>query len=95
AAMDERLAAVDVLVLPTVPMVAPSIAAMAGDEELRDTTEGLLLRNTQVANQFDLCAISLPMPGLALPAGLMLVARHGHDRHLLAVAAAMEVLLKD
>ncbi|MDX8477244.1 amidase [Mesorhizobium sp. VK24D] len=93
AAMDDRLEAIDVLALPTVPMVAPSIAAMAGDEALRDRTEGLLLRNTQVANQFDLCAISLPMPVTRLPAGLMLVGRHGHDRYLLGIAAAVEALL--
>ena len=62
-------------------------------EALRDKAEGLLLRNTQVANQFDLCAISLPMPGTARPAGLMLVARNAHDHHLLAIAAAVEALL--
>ncbi|MBZ9816950.1 amidase [Mesorhizobium sp. CA7] len=93
AAMAERLEAVDLLALPTVPMIAPSIAAMAGDEELRDKTEGLLLRNTQVVNQFDLCAISLLMPGTNLPAGLMLVGKHGHDSHLLRIAAAVEALL--
>ncbi|MGX5804259.1 amidase [Bradyrhizobium sp. Arg314] len=93
AAMAERLETIDVLALPTVPMVAPSIAATAGDEALRDKTEGLLLRNTQVANQFGLCAISLPMPGTKLPAGLMLVGRHGLDRRLLAIAAAVEALL--
>ena len=60
---------------------------------LRERTEGLLLRNTQVANQFDLCAISLPMPGMTLPAGLMLVARNGHDHHLLRIAAEVERLL--
>ncbi|MGX5846003.1 amidase [Mesorhizobium sp. PL10] len=93
AGMAARLEAIDVLALPTVPMVAPSIAAMAGDEVLRDKTEGLLLRNTQVANQFDLCAISVPMPGMTLPAGLMLVAKHGHDHHLLRIAAEVEGLL--
>ncbi|WP_217578515.1 amidase [Mesorhizobium sp. GbtcB19] len=93
AAMAERLEPVDMLALPTVPVLAPSLAAMAGDEARRDRTEGLLLRNTQVANQFDLCAISLPMPGTKLPAGLMLVGRHGEDRRLLAIAATVEVLL--
>ncbi|MER8463721.1 amidase [Mesorhizobium sp. M1396] len=93
AAMDERLASVDVLALPTTPVMAPTIVSMTEDAELRDHTEGLLLRNTQVANQFDLCAISLPMPGSALPAGLMLVARNGHDRRLLRIAAEIETLL--
>ncbi|QPC90796.1 amidase [Mesorhizobium sp. INR15] len=92
-AMDERLASVDVLALPTTPVTAPTIVSMAEDAELRDRTEGLLLRNTQVANQFDLCAISLPMPYMILPAGLMLVARHGHDRRLLRIAASVETLL--
>lgn len=93
ASMDERLSSVDVVALPTTPIVAPTVAAMADDEALRDKAEGLLLRNTQVANQFDLCAISLPMPGTARPAGLMLVARNGHDHYLLAIAAAVEALL--
>jgi aspartyl-tRNA(Asn)/glutamyl-tRNA(Gln) amidotransferase subunit A len=91
--MDERLSGFDALALPTVPILAPPIAAMA-DEAVRDRAEGLLLRNTQVANQFDLCAVSLPMPGTVLPAGLMLVARGGHDRRLLAMAAAVETMLK-
>ena len=48
----------------------------------------LLLRNAAIANFFDLCAISLPMPGTgALPAGLMLFARRGRDRQLFAIAA--------
>jgi aspartyl-tRNA(Asn)/glutamyl-tRNA(Gln) amidotransferase subunit A len=93
AAMDERLTSVDVLALPTTPVTAPTIVSMAENAELRDQVEGLLLRNTQVANQFDLCAISLPMPGMALPAGLMLVARNGHDRHLMRIAAEVERLL--
>ncbi|WP_457152528.1 amidase [Mesorhizobium sp. P5_C1] len=93
AAMDERLASVDMLALPTTPVTAPTIVSMVDDAELRDRTEGLLLRNTQVANQFDLCAISLPMPGMVRPAGLMLVARNGQDRRLLRLAAEIESLL--
>jgi aspartyl-tRNA(Asn)/glutamyl-tRNA(Gln) amidotransferase subunit A len=54
----------------------------------------LLLRNPQVANQFDLTSISLPMPGMDLPAGLMLFARNGHDRRLLSIAAAVEELFR-
>ncbi len=90
AAMDGRLAGLDALALPTVPLFAAPIAAMAADGRLRDRTEGLLLRNTQVANQFDLCAVTLPMPGTRLPCGLMLVARAGQDRRLLTIAAAVE-----
>ncbi|PTE08359.1 amidase [Mesorhizobium helmanticense] len=93
AAMDERLASVDVLALPTTPVTAPTIVSMAENADLRERTEGLLLRNTQVVNQFDLCAISLPMPGTARPAGLMLVSRNGHDRYLLRIAAEIEALL--
>lgn len=93
AAMDDRLSSIDVLALPTTPVTAPTIVSMAEDVELRDQIEGLLLRNTQVANQFDLCAISLPMPGTALPAGLMLVARNGEDHKLLRIAAEVEALL--
>ena len=44
-------------------------------------------------NFFDLCAISLPLVG-ALPCGLMLVARNGHDHRLLRIAAAAEELFR-
>ena len=51
----------------------------------------LLLRNTDLVNFFDLCAISLPLPrGAGLPAGLMLVGRNGQDRRLFDIAAAVE-----
>ena len=51
----------------------------------------MLLRNTTIGNFFDLCAISLPLPrDGGLPTGLMLVARNGHDRRLLRIAAAVE-----
>lgn len=93
-AMDERLSSVDLLVLPTTPIVAQPISEMLDDQMHANRIEGLLLRNTQVANQFDLCALSLPMPQTALPAGLMLVGRNGHDRRVLSAGLAVEAMLK-
>lgn len=90
--MDARLAEFDFLTLPTVPVVAPTHQSVADDAVYREV-EGLLLRNTQIANQFDLTAISLPIPDTELPVGLMLMARHGADGRLLAAAAAVEILL--
>lgn len=92
-AMDQRFGTYDVLALPTCPIVAPLIEAVAADEATYRASEEMLLRNTQLANQFDLTAISLPMPGMVLPGGLMLVARHGADRRLLALALSVEQLL--
>lgn len=90
AAMDRGLAPLDVLALPTTPMAAPLMEPLTADRELYNRTEGLLLRNPQIANQFDLAGISLPMPGMGLPAGLMLLCRNGDDRQLLAIAASVE-----
>jgi aspartyl-tRNA(Asn)/glutamyl-tRNA(Gln) amidotransferase subunit A len=54
----------------------------------------LTLRNTAIANFFDLCAISLPIPDAGkMPVGLMLVGRHGSDARLFAIAAAVEAAL--
>jgi aspartyl-tRNA(Asn)/glutamyl-tRNA(Gln) amidotransferase subunit A len=90
--MDQRISAFDLFALPTTPIAAPTIASVR-DEIVYKQVETLLLRNTQIANQFDLTAISLPMPGLTLPGGLMLVAQHGADRRLLAMALSVEQLL--
>jgi aspartyl-tRNA(Asn)/glutamyl-tRNA(Gln) amidotransferase subunit A len=89
-AMDARLADLDVLAMPTTPIVAPLIAEVAAPDEFA-RRNALLLRNTSIWNFFDCCAISLPLPRQGgLPAGLMLVARNGHDRRLLRIAAAVE-----
>ncbi|OCP11168.1 MULTISPECIES: amidase [unclassified Ensifer] len=93
--MGERLSPYDLVALPTTPIAAVPIASVATDDAEYDHVEGLLLRNCQVANQFDLDAITLPMPGLTRPAGLMLMGRNGTDRALLAVALSVEPLLQD
>lgn len=94
AAMDRQLADLDALILPTTPIVARKIADLAADEAAFTAANTLLLRNTSVANFFDLCAISVPLPVTGLPVGLMLVARNGQDRRLLRLAAAVEITLK-
>ncbi|MDP3604603.1 MAG: amidase family protein, partial [Polaromonas sp.] len=93
-ALDARMANLDALVLPTVPLLAPHIADVQQEDAFL-RTNALLLRNPSVFNFFDLPALSLPLPrqnGLAV--GLMLVGQRGADRELLALGAAVEALLQ-
>ena len=91
-AMDARLADLDVLAMPTTPIVAPTMAEVAVADDFA-RKNAMLLRNTVIVNFFDLCAISLPMPREGgLPTGLMLVARNGNDHRLFGIAAAIERL---
>jgi len=89
-AMDTRLGAIDVLLMPTASIVAPTIAEVA-DTKVFAARNAAVLRNTSIINFFDLCAISLPLPPPrgALPVGLMLIARNGQDRRLLGLAGAV------
>jgi aspartyl-tRNA(Asn)/glutamyl-tRNA(Gln) amidotransferase subunit A len=65
--------------MPTVAIVAPTILECR-DLEVALARDLPVLRNTLIANFFDLCAISLPPPPReGLPVGLMLVARKGQD----------------
>lgn len=90
AQMETVFDKVDVLVMPTTPIVAPTMDEVSTAEGFT-AKNTLALRNTAIWNFFDVCAISLPMRfGNALPCGLMLVGRHGEDRKLLAIAAAVE-----
>lgn len=92
-ALDAQLADLDVLLLPTVPITAPRIDALADDAAFNQANN-LVLRNPSVFNFYDLPAASLPLPvdAGALAVGLMVVGRRGEDCALLAVAAALEAL---
>ena len=91
-AIDDRLSELDVLAMPTTPIVAPKLSEVATYETFMPKNL-LLLRNTGLVNFFDLCAISLPLPrDGGLPVGLMLVGRRGADRRLFQIAAAVERL---
>jgi aspartyl-tRNA(Asn)/glutamyl-tRNA(Gln) amidotransferase subunit A len=93
-AMDARLADLDMLILPTTAIVAPTMAEVSTTESFLAQNR-LLLRNTEIANFFDLCAISLPLAGSGLPTGLMLVGRRGSDRRLFEIASTVERALAD
>jgi aspartyl-tRNA(Asn)/glutamyl-tRNA(Gln) amidotransferase subunit A len=83
----------DALIMPTVPLVAPSLASLEAAERFRDVNL-LVLRNTTIANVLDRCAISIPCHrGGDAPVGVMLVGEHGADRRLFAIAAAVEQIV--
>jgi aspartyl-tRNA(Asn)/glutamyl-tRNA(Gln) amidotransferase subunit A len=88
-AMDAVLADFDACIWPTTPITAPTMAEMM-DSKVFSANNMLLLRNTAIVNFFDLCAISLPLPGDGLNCALMLVGRNGSDHRLLRIAAAVE-----
>ncbi len=93
AAVEKRLGCYDVIAMPTVPTIAPPIAALDKDDDF-GRINLLALRNPTVINMIDGCAISLPMhtPGSA-PTGLMLAGLRGRDHALFSIAAAVEALL--
>jgi aspartyl-tRNA(Asn)/glutamyl-tRNA(Gln) amidotransferase subunit A len=95
ARMERRLEGFDALVSPTVPIVAPPIAALAASDEAFFKANALLLRNTFAINFLDGCAFTLPCQRAGeLPVGLMLAAPGGQDAALAAVALAIEPLLR-
>jgi aspartyl-tRNA(Asn)/glutamyl-tRNA(Gln) amidotransferase subunit A len=83
----------DALLMPTVAITAPPVAAFARDADYF-RLNGLILRNTSLINFLDRCAVTLPIqPPGALPVGLMVVGEHGADRRLLAMARGIEASL--
>ncbi|QNP48274.1 amidase [Diaphorobacter aerolatus] len=85
--LDARIADLDLLMLPTVALIAPHIDSVANPDAF-NTANMLVLRNTSVFNFYDLPAMSLPINvgAAAMPVGLMVVARRNCDLDLLAMA---------
>jgi len=83
----------DALIMPTVPVIAPSLASLEAEEQFR-TVNLLVLRNPMITNVLDRCAISIPCHRKGdAPVGLMLVGEHGADHPLFAMAAAVEQIV--
>jgi aspartyl-tRNA(Asn)/glutamyl-tRNA(Gln) amidotransferase subunit A len=80
----------DAMIMPTCPIVAPPIAAVAPEDEFF-AVNGMVIRNTTLFNLLDRCAISIPCHRRGeAPVGVMLVGEHGGDRRLFEIAAAAE-----
>jgi aspartyl-tRNA(Asn)/glutamyl-tRNA(Gln) amidotransferase subunit A len=89
----EVTAPYDALVLPTTPVIAPTLAEVEPDGAYRHVNM-LVLRNPAIANFIDGCSISIPChPAGGAPVGVMLIGAAGTDRRLLAIAAAIERLV--
>ncbi len=89
-----EMADVDLLVCPTVPTIAPTIASLESDDEFGRVNLAML-RNPTFANFLDGCAVSIPChaPGTP-PVGLMLIGRGGDDARVLAAGRAIEALFR-
>ncbi len=89
-----RTAAFDALLMPTTPTVAPRFADIATTASWT-RANGLSVRNASVVNLLDRCAASIPMHQTGeLPTGLTVVGETMADARLLAIAAAVEGVLK-
>lgn len=90
---DREANAFDALLMPTVPVVPPLLADVQSEEDYFQVN-GLILRNTSIANFLDCCAISIPISNPAEPpVGLMVYGRKGGDVDLFSVAASIEATL--
>jgi aspartyl-tRNA(Asn)/glutamyl-tRNA(Gln) amidotransferase subunit A len=83
---------VDVLVTPTTPIVAPTIAELKQNPDLLRPQELLLLRNTRPINVWGLPAISVPcgFTEAGLPIGLQIVGPPWGESAIIRIAHAYE-----
>jgi aspartyl-tRNA(Asn)/glutamyl-tRNA(Gln) amidotransferase subunit A len=83
---------VDLLVTPTTPIPAPTIAELQQNPDLLRPRELLLLRNTRPANVWGLPAISIPcgFTSTGLPIGLQIIGPHWGEAAVLRLAEAYE-----
>jgi aspartyl-tRNA(Asn)/glutamyl-tRNA(Gln) amidotransferase subunit A len=85
----------DVIVMPTVPQIAPVLSQIDNDEDNYHRANLLMLRNPTVTNFLDGCAVSIPChePDAA-PVGLMLMGMDGADQKILRIGMTVENALQ-
>lgn len=83
-----------VVVMSTVPVVAPLISSLSDPEQARKT-EYMIGRNNEPTNFFDCCAATIPCQTTGeLPVGFLIMARNGEDRRVLSIANAVEAVFR-
>jgi aspartyl-tRNA(Asn)/glutamyl-tRNA(Gln) amidotransferase subunit A len=90
--IQEIFATVDLIVTPTVPMPAPSIAELRANPDALRPAELKLLRNTRPFNVWGLPTISVPcgFTHAGLPIGLQIAGPHWREDLVLSLAHAYE-----
>lgn len=78
-----------ILLMPTTPILPPSLASMESDEEY-GRVNLQVLRNPSIANVMDCCSISLPFEHEGAIIGVMLTAASGNDLSLLDLSEKIE-----
>lgn len=90
-----EMAGYDALLMPTVPIVAPTIDELEQDEAHYFAVNAAVLRNPSIINFLDGCAVSLPCHAAGTaPVGLMLAALPDQDGVLMCAALAVELALR-
>lgn len=79
-----------ILLLPTVPIMPPSMADLEANDDEYYRVNMQVLRNPSIANIMDGCSISLPYKSANDTIGIMLTANALHDYALLDVAKSCE-----
>lgn len=88
---DAAVAGYDAVLLPTAPLLPPSLVRLQEDHEYFVAENLLTLRNTRIGNLMGICALTLPT---ATPScGLMLMCPPDMEEQLLRLGAAVEEAL--
>jgi aspartyl-tRNA(Asn)/glutamyl-tRNA(Gln) amidotransferase subunit A len=84
------------IAFPTAPIVAPTIASVANDDDRFFAANAKILRNTSLGNVLGWCGVSLPngVDGDGMPTALLLSAAGGRDDALLALAQGCETIVR-
>ncbi|MBM3487509.1 MAG: amidase [Alphaproteobacteria bacterium] len=95
AAANAETAPFDAVVMPTVPAVAPPIAAFDKALDQWPANHETYRRNTSIGNFIDRPGLTIPCQDRGTgPVGFMLMGETGGDRRLLAIGRAVEAIVR-